>query len=134
MALFVLGLSIYLLTTGAYLDNPDGRSMYSVPRSMVLRGTITIPDTERLELMFEKPGRDHAFYSKYGLVQPVLQLPLFVLALTIQSSNEKHVTEMIVAVFQAIVCALLLPLLWQIANTFFHSARVALAITLSSGL
>lgn len=131
IALFVFGLSLYLLTTGAYLDNPDGRSMYSVTRNLVVHHTIAIPADEQIDRLFEKPGRKDEVYSKYGLVQPILQAPLFWIGAMF--TNERAGTEMTVALFQAIISALTLPILWTFARDLSGADGVALAVTLSYG-
>ena len=133
IALFVFGLSLYLLTTGAYLDNPDGRSMYSVTRSLVLRHTIAIPVDERIDTLFEKPGRNDEVYSKYGLVQPILQAPLFWLGAVLTPTNERDGTEKAVSLFQAIISAFNLVAIWAFARDLFGVDVVALAVTLSYG-
>jgi 4-amino-4-deoxy-L-arabinose transferase-like glycosyltransferase len=133
LLLTLFGLCLYLLTTGAYLDNPDGRSMYSVTRGLVLRSSITIPETERLDTLFEKVGREGAIYSKYGLTQPILQIPLFLVGRWFAPNNERAATETAVSLLQAGITAITLPLIWSIAKIFFKSERVALLLALIYG-
>jgi hypothetical protein len=133
LLLTLFGLSLYLLTTGAYLDNPDARSAYSMTRGLALRGSIVIPNEERLDTLFEKVGPDGAIYSKYGLIQPLLQLPLFLAGRWVAPHNERLATETAVALLPAILTALTLPLLASLARMLFASERVALALALTYG-
>jgi dolichyl-phosphate-mannose-protein mannosyltransferase len=133
LLLTLFGLSLYLLTTGAYLDNPDARSAYSMTRGLVLRSSITIPTEERLDTLFEKVGQEGAIYSKYGLAQPLLQLPLFLAGRWVAPQNERLATETAVALLPAILTALTLPLLASLARMLFASERVALALALIYG-
>ncbi len=133
LLLTLFGLSLYLLTTGAYLDNPDAQSAYSMTRGLALRGSIVIPSEERLDTLFEKAGPDGAIYSKYGLVQPLLQLPLFLAGRLVAPHNERLATETAVALLPAILTALTLPLLASLARMLFASERVAFALALTYG-
>ena len=131
--LLLFGLSLYLLTTGAYLDNPDGRSAYSVTRGLALRGSIAIPPEEHLDTLFEKVGRDGVVYSKYGVVQPILQLPLFLAGRWLDPLNERRTTETAVSLLPAILTALTLPLLYRLTYQLYSSKQVALVLSLIYG-
>jgi hypothetical protein len=131
--LVLFGLAVYLGTTGAYIDNPDGSSMYSVTRSLALRGTIAVPSEERLDSMFEKLGPDGQVYSKYGIVQPLLQLPLFVFAFHIDPLHERENTETAVSLLNSILTATTLPIIYLIGVIIFKSEKTAILLALTYG-
>jgi hypothetical protein len=133
VALWVGTLCLYLLTSAAILDNPDGRSAYSITRNLLLHGTIAIPPESRLDTMFEKPGRDGEVYSKYGIVQPLVQVPLFLVGRWVAPNNELQASQTAVALLHAFTTSTALVLLWGIANAIFGSPRIALVISLTYG-
>ena len=134
LLLWVGSLCLYLLTSPAILDNPDARSAYSVTRSLVLHGTITIPPEARLDTMFEQVGRNGDVYSKYGLVQPLVQVPLFLLGRWWAPDHEHQATQRTVALLNAFTTATGLLLLYSLAHALFGSQRIALAIALTYGM
>jgi 4-amino-4-deoxy-L-arabinose transferase-like glycosyltransferase len=133
LLLWIGALCLYLLTSAAILDNPDARSAYSMTRGLVLRGSITVQPEDRLDELFEKVGRDGEVYSKYGLVQPLLQVPLFLVGLWGAPEAELQATQTAVALLHAFTTATALVVLYSLALALFGSWRIALAIALSYG-
>jgi hypothetical protein len=72
-------------------------------------------------------------YSKYGIIQPLLQLPFFLAGRWINPQDERRVTETAVTLLPAILTALTLPLLASAARMLFASEKVALALALIYG-
>jgi len=134
LLLTMVGLGLYLLTTGAFIDNPDGQSAYSMSRGLLLRGSFAIPPEDRLDSLFEKPGRNDAVYSKYGFIQPILQVPLVAAGMKLAPGAEREASEAAAALFPAIITASTLPLLWAIAMLLYGSSRISLAISLTYGV
>ena len=62
-------MALFLLLIGqAYVTNDDGGSMLEVARSIVHDGNLSVPPH------FGVLGEDGAYYSKYGLLLPLLSL------------------------------------------------------------
>jgi 4-amino-4-deoxy-L-arabinose transferase-like glycosyltransferase len=131
--LWLASLCVYLLSSAAILDNPDARSAYSMTRGLILRGDIAIQPQDQLDTMFEKVGRDGEVYSKYGLVQPLLQAPLFLAGYWLAPANELQATQAAVALLHAFTTATSLLVLYSIARILFASQRIALALALIYG-
>ncbi|RRR71276.1 MAG: hypothetical protein EI684_11790 [Candidatus Viridilinea halotolerans] len=133
LLLWIGMLALYLLTSAALLDNPDARSAYTMTRGLLLRGELTVPAADRLDEMFEKEGRDGEVYSKYGFVQPVVQVPLFLLAAWLWPANELVATQAAVALGNAFATATALVVLYSLAVALFRSQRIAVAIAMIYG-
>ncbi|NCC37460.1 MAG: hypothetical protein EOM24_36425, partial [Chloroflexia bacterium] len=135
MTLLWLGtLCLYLFTSAALLDNPDGRSAYSITRGIVLRGDIAILPADQLDPMFERTGRDGEIYSKYGLGQPIAQIPLFLLGYHWGGADDElQRSQAAVALLHAFTTATTLVVLFSLARALFGSRRIALAIALIYG-
>ncbi len=127
-------LALYLVTSAAILDNPDGRSAYSMTRGLVLRGNLSIEPQAQLDEMFEQAGRDGAIYSKYGLVQPLLQVPLFLAGQWLAAGDPLSATQHAVALLHAFTTATSLVVLQSLARSLFGSPRIGTAIALIYGL
>jgi hypothetical protein len=64
-----IAVTLFLLLVGqAYVTNDDGGSMLEVARSLVHDGGVTVP------AHFGVPGSGGAYYSKYGLLLPLLSV------------------------------------------------------------
>jgi hypothetical protein len=133
MLLFCFGVCLYLLTTGASIDNPDGQSAYLTTRNIVLHHSLAIQPSEQQGAMFEKPGPSGVIYSKYGPAQPLLQVPLFLIGQAIGADGEQHSTQAAVALLHVFTTAATLPLISMIAWIIFQSRPVALALALIYG-
>lgn len=133
IVLWLGALALYLLTSAAILENPDAQSAYSITRGLVLRGSISVPPEDRLDELFEKVGRNGEIYSKYGLVQPLVQIPLFLFGYWFAPEAELLATQTAVAVLNAFTTATALVVLYHLALALFSVQRIALAITLSYG-
>ncbi|WP_165774818.1 glycosyltransferase family 39 protein [Candidatus Viridilinea mediisalina] len=133
LLLWIGMLCLYLLTSAALLDNPDARSAYTMTRGLLLRGELTVPAEDRLDELFEKEGRDGAVYSKYGLVQPIAQIPLFLVAAWLWPANELVATQAAVALVNSFATATALLVLYSLAVALFRSQRIAVALALIYG-
>lgn len=83
VALFLLLLSVYLLTYSGALHSSDGQAMFSVAESLVRRGGYDINQIRWMGLQQGTFGPDGNLYCRKGLGTSLLALPLTWLGLVV---------------------------------------------------
>ena len=83
LPLFCFLLALYLLTYAPTLHSSDGLAMFSTAESLVRRGAWDIEQIHWMGLQQGTFGLDGLLYSRKGLGQPILALPLTWLGLLI---------------------------------------------------
>jgi hypothetical protein len=83
VALFLLFLSVYLLTYSGALHSSDGQAMFSVAESLVRRGGYDINQIRWMGLQQGTFGPDGDLYCRKGLGTSLLALPLTWLGLVV---------------------------------------------------
>jgi hypothetical protein len=76
IAIFLLLLSIYLLTYSGSLHSSDGQAMFSVSESLVRRGAYDINQIRWMGLQQGTFGPDGNLYCRKGLGLSLVVLPL----------------------------------------------------------
>ena len=76
-ALFVLIVSVYLLTAAGRFANIDAESMFDVTRSLYTRGSLAVDDCSLYPSLQCVRGVDGRQYSAYGVVPSIAALPFF---------------------------------------------------------
>ena len=71
--IFLFFLSLYLLTMGGHPYSTDGMVIHRLTKNIVENQSISIDVAGSIR------GIDNKFYSKYGIGQSLLTIPLFVL-------------------------------------------------------
>jgi hypothetical protein len=137
--LFVLSLSVYVLTAGGSLTSTDAVAAFDVTRNIVEHGSVALTDeqlgTEALR------GRDGRYYSPFGIAQSVFNIPFYLAGKTAASltglrlGKPDTVPKAAVALAQTLVGA---TIVWQIfglslAVTGAVGPSLAAALTFAFG-
>jgi hypothetical protein len=85
LKVFVLFLALFAATTSAHIYTIDGCLNYMVTKSMGRYGTLAIP-----KFMMTVEGRDGRDYSKLGIGQSLVSLPLFWLGSLVERLSPRN--------------------------------------------
>jgi len=77
--LFVFFLALYLLTMGGHLYSPDEEIMFLTTQSLAERGSFAIKPPREMQGFATKHGVDGREYAQYGIGQPLLAVPFYLL-------------------------------------------------------
>ena len=118
--------AVYLASMGGQFYSHDDSIRFRLVQAMVDQGSLVIgaqPDGS-------------PYYCKYGLLQPVLSVPLYVLgqALTPWWHGQRDPGEVMVTTLQQILTAVTMLLLLLLVLELGYGPGVALAFTLVAGL
>lgn len=83
LALFLFLFSLYLCTYAPHFHSSDGIAMFSTAESLVRRGAFDVEQIRWMGLQQGTFGLDGLLYSRKGLGQPLLALPLTWLGLVL---------------------------------------------------
>lgn len=104
LALFLIALSLFLLTSGGHLYVRDEGAMYLMSTSIIDTGWFDVPINPNTG--GGKHGPDGKYYMPFGLLQPVLAIPLILLGrVLIPWSNAQYLPIMTAAWFNAFITA-----------------------------
>jgi len=131
---FVLLLRVYIFTARGYLSTYDYYNRFLVTRSIVEEGTFAIP--ERIRAV---EGPDGKFYSRYGLGESLLFIPLYVAGSLIADLSPGGGIDPELA--EQFTCSMLFPaatagtalLLYLLSVAGGFKRRTALTVTLVFG-
>ncbi len=124
---FFFFLGLYLLSMGGHFYSYDARFRFQTTRSLVERGSLVI----------RVPPQAPAIYSKYGIVQPLLSIPLYLLGRVLPApggENPRPPEEVAASTLMQVVSAAGLALVLLILLELGYSRGLALAVTLVCGL
>jgi hypothetical protein len=83
--LFCMLLTLYLFSSGAHFYSPDEIIVYATTQAISQNASLNIafalPLIHQHGALLTIPDNVTTFYSKYGLLQPVLSIPVFLFAL-----------------------------------------------------
>lgn len=133
--LFLLLLSLYLMTLGGQLFTSDGAAMYRTTQALVRYHTLAVaPDPGLPQLVI---GWDGQTYSGYDLGQPLLAIPFYLLgwllARLLPHGNEMALTIFSVSLLPQVATALTGVVLYKLSFGLFRTQRIAIALPLLWG-
>lgn len=128
--LFVLALSVLLLVQQGTVTGIDGEASYRMAQSLVDDGDLELPAT----VPHTAPGRDGAYYSKFGIALPLLATAPYALAKPFEGANEREgkAPRSAVATLMPILTALLCVVLYATGRALGGSPRDALLVALAA--
>ncbi|KPL06920.1 hypothetical protein AMJ85_10090 [candidate division BRC1 bacterium SM23_51] len=89
-ALFLAFLGLYLLTMGGHLYSPDEEILFLTTRSLADHRSLAIEPSEPMQGFATRRGVDGREYGQYGIGQPLLAIPFYLLGGTL--ANWAHRT------------------------------------------
>jgi hypothetical protein len=156
VVLLIFFLSLYLLTASGRIDSGDGEAIYQVTRSMVEKRAFTIPPPPPEEKYYDSFGReipqeilagggaygawgtDGHYYSKYGIGQSLIAIPLYVggliLGRVVTFPGIHFLTRFSTALLNPLVSALVCALVFGFCTRLGFPTRSAVTLTLVYGL
>jgi len=135
--LFAAMCAAYLTTAGGSLATSDAVVTYDVTRQMVEHHTVAL--SADLVGNDAYRGADGRFYSPFGILQALWNIPFYLAgrvgysALPAHTINEELATKAAVALGNSVTAALVVWLVWRLAGLTTSNARVALAAALAAG-
>ena len=132
IVLFFLG--VYLLTAQGSIQTSDVMSMFLLTQSIAEKGSLSI-ESARTDVLSE--GKGEKFFSKYGVGQPLLAVPLYLagVAVTNVSGIPKRFTTLFaVSLFNSIISSLVCIVLFFCAVEMGYSQRIALCVSSAYGM
>lgn len=132
--LFVLCLSIYLLTMGGHLYSADTEIKAMITESLVTRHSVALPS---VLMMYMVPGRGGLSYSSFPIGTSLTMIPFYLLgngiAQVVPSVPRDLVLEFCLSLINELVTALTCVLVFVLCRRFRYAPRTALATTLVYG-
>jgi hypothetical protein len=133
---FLFFVGLYLLSMGEGLYSTDGETMLRTTASIVDQHQLAIRCRSRLPNAAR--GIDGRCYSRYGLGQPLISIPPYLLAKGINALLPRTDFAALVFLFvprlNQIVTPLTCVLLFLFAARLYHSARLGVGLSLVYGL
>jgi len=137
--LFFAFLALYFLTFGGHLYSGDGVASYFTARSFI-EGNGGAADNYWKDPRFLLAGPDGKSYSKYGLGQVLVEIPLVVVAKGVASlsggatETEDAMARFLVSSLNLFVCAYSAVLLCGMTRRLGYGIRTGVAVALLYGL
>jgi len=132
--LFFVTLCLLGVVEGLY--STDGETMLRTTWSIVDRHELAIPCSSRLANAVR--GLDARCYSRYGLGQPLIAIPLYLLDegfnTLLPGTGHADLVFVIVPRLNQIITALTCVLLFAFASRLYRSARMGVGLALAYGL
>jgi len=132
LALFLVCLGFYLLTTSGHFYAADEETVYRVTESLVERHTFAVPDT--WGIIGTQRDADGALYAQYTPGQSLAALPLYLLgkllARPFPAYQEGFITRFCVSLLNAFVTAATVAFLYRLARLLRYGGAAALALAL----
>jgi hypothetical protein len=134
--IFLFFLALYLLSVGEGVYSTDGETMLRTTSSIVDRHQLAIRCSSRLPNAVR--GLDGRCYSRYGLGQPLIAMPLYLLAKGINTllpgTDYAALVFLFVPRLNQIITAVTCVLLFSFAIRLYRSARLGVGLALAYGL
>jgi hypothetical protein len=156
VVLLTFFLFLYLLTANGRIDSGDGEAIYQVTRSTVEKRAFAIPPPPPEEKFYDSFGReipeelldgggaygawgaDGRYYSKYGIGQSLIAIPLYlgglILGRAVPSPGIHFFTRFSTAMLNPLVSALVCVLIFGLCTQLGFPTRSAFTLTLVYGL
>lgn len=123
--IFIFFAALYLLTMSGHLNSADDSVRFRITKALVERGDLKID--------LEAPP----FYSKYGIVQPLLSVPLYLVGREIKNESVallRKADELVVSTLNQWLGALLAAVFFLLLKELGYGSRSALPATMTLGL
>jgi len=127
--LFLFLFAIFLITYSPTFHSSDGLAMFATAESLVRRGAWDIDQIRWMDLQQGTYGQDGLLYSRKGIGQPLLALPLTWLGLVIPQFGTATTTLL----FGSIITALTGTLIFYYLRQLDYSENVSIIIALMYG-
>jgi hypothetical protein len=141
--LFVAFLVLYLLTMGGHLYSPDEEVLFRTTQAIAERGSLAIKPLAGFATRRGKDRDSDYEYAQYGVGQPLLAVPFYILGRTLAKSFEGHPSSAAlrqwhdgspeaewqrfgVSLFNQVVAALLVALLFSLAYDLTGDRRASI--------
>lgn len=128
-ALFLFLFSLYLLTYAPVFHSSDGQAMFATAESLARRGAWDIEQIRWMDLQQGTYGLDGLLYSRKGLGQPLLALPLTWLGLALPGLGPATTTLL----FGGLVTALTGVLVRRYLLALGYAGKTALLVAVIFG-
>ena len=130
--IFLFFLSLYLLTMGGHPYSTDGMVIYKLTKSIIENQSISI------DVAGSIIGENGRFYSKYGIGQSLLAMPLFILGKLVAGffppAFEFPITVCVMFSYNSVVSALLCVFIYLLCIKMGYSEKISTITTLLTGL
>jgi hypothetical protein len=134
--IFLFFLALYLLGVGEGVYSTDGETMLRTTWSIVDHHQLAIPCSSRLPNAVR--GLDGRCYSRYGLGQPLIAIPLYLLAKGINTllpgTDYAALVFLFVPRLNQIITAVTCVFLFSFGSRLYRSARMGVGLALAYGL
>ena len=132
--MFLFFFSIYLLTAQGSIQTSDGMSMFLLTQSIAENGRLSV-DAGRTDIVAK--GRGDRYYSKYGVGQPMLAVPLYWIGTACAKASgipKKFFTLFMVSLFNPLVSALVCFVLFLCALEMGFTLNISLFLVFAYGI
>jgi hypothetical protein len=137
-ALFLTFLGFYLLTASGHLYTVDEETLYRITESVADRRTLALPDDAWGVVLSEQRAGAGRRYAQYEPGQAFAALPFYAagraLAIVFPADKGAYIVRFIIALFNAIVTAATVALLYRLVGALGYGERAALGLALLYGL
>lgn len=134
ITLFLLALSVYVLTAAGHIVSEDGTQMFNTARSIVREGNFSIPWGEAME------GRDGRLYSRYGIALSLVATPFYAAGWALSSvgpplarNNAGFVERFAVSMTSPVIGAFFVLIVFLLSRALGYSAETGVALSLAFG-
>lgn len=131
--IFLLFVSLYLLTAGGRTYSSDDIARYDMVVSMVEQGSLAIPSTYSAS----HSTNEGLSYSKYGFGKPLLLIPFYLIGRTLEridSSSGIPITRVVASMLDQLLAAGVVALLFLAVRRLGCSRATAIRVALVGGL
>jgi len=130
---FVFMTSIYLMTASGHLFSRDEVAMFFMARSLVQEGHFGVP--QNINTGGGKLALDGTYYSPYGLGQPLVSVPFFLLGQWLtERTSFRYLAAFFVSFTNSIVTALTLSLILGYFLSLGYGRLASVLTTVVAGL
>ena len=134
LVILLFFLLLYLFTAQGSIQTSDGMNMYLLTQSIAEHGRLSI-NSERTEILSQ--GRNGKYFSKYGLGQPLLAVPFYLVGAAIAKVADvpKHLaTIFTVSLFNPLMSSLVCVVLFLCALEIGFDRRTSLFLSFAYGI
>ena len=125
--IFLFFFGLYVLTSsGSVHGTIDGTIRYAITKNIIACGSVSIP--EELGCDNGVKGINGKYYSWYGIGQPLLMVPLYVIGKTLGNP------EFVVSLFNPLISAITCVVIFLFCINLGYSNRTSVIVTLMYGL
>lgn len=137
LALFVCLASLFILTSGGHTYSYDEETMFALTESLAERGSVEIPNCGGCAIIPSDPAPGGHSYSRYGPLQSLAALPLYLLGRGIAGEHDAarwFTTRFFASLLNALITPAIAALLYWLVRQLGYGVRIGLATALVYGL